>query len=221
MDLIPPKIEFPLDLPGVRVLKSELTSRDIIITVESTQEYAICHRCGGEAREFHSYSERVRLRHLPILERRVFIEIRPKRYLCKRCDGNRTTTRKLDWYEPRSPHTKAYEQSLLLGLVNSTVSDVVRKQGVSAEMVEGVIDRYIATQVDWTQYTSLPAIGLDAIALKKGHKDYVVIVTTQQADGRIALLGVLENREKATVPKFLRSIPAPFRATTLEVYSNM
>src|SRR6266700_997317 len=137
--MIPPRIEFPLDLPGVRVLKTELTAREIIISVESTQEYAICTRCGGEAREFHSYSETIRLRHLPILERRVFIELRPKRYSCKNCEGGPTTTQQLNWYEPRSGKTRSYEQSLLLGLVNSTISDVACKQGLSYDEVEGVI----------------------------------------------------------------------------------
>jgi transposase len=67
----------------------------------------------------------------------------------------------------------------------------------------------------------LPVIGLDEIALKKGHKDYVVIVSTRQADGSVRLLGVLKNREKATVAEFLRSIPAELRETIGDVCSDM
>jgi len=33
----------------------------------------------------------------------------------------------LDWYETKSPHTKAYDRYLMLQLVNSTVEDVSRK----------------------------------------------------------------------------------------------
>jgi transposase len=58
----------------------------------------------------------------------VFIELRPKRYRCATCDNHPTTTQQCDWYEPRSPHTKAFDQSLLRQLINSTVSDVARKQ---------------------------------------------------------------------------------------------
>jgi hypothetical protein len=49
-----PTIEFPPDLPEVRVLKTELKKREIIITVESTRPYAICSRRGEKTFEFHS-----------------------------------------------------------------------------------------------------------------------------------------------------------------------
>jgi transposase len=114
-----PMIEFPLDVPSVRVLRTELTDREIVITVESTRESAICSQCGRETGEFHSYGRTIRLRHLPILERRVCLEWRPKRFICRSCTGHPTTRQPLEWYEPRSPHTKAYDHSLLLLWVNS------------------------------------------------------------------------------------------------------
>lgn len=83
-----PNIEIPLDLPEVRVLKYEADRHQIVITVESTRQWAICHKCGQEIRDFHSYNRQLRLRHMPILGRPVIIEIRPKRFRCPTCDGN-------------------------------------------------------------------------------------------------------------------------------------
>jgi cytidine deaminase len=57
---MPPMIEFPLDLPEVRVLKTELKKREIVITVESTRPYAICSRCRQKTLEFHSYDDPIR-----------------------------------------------------------------------------------------------------------------------------------------------------------------
>jgi transposase len=214
-------IEFPLDLPEVRVLKTELKEREIVITVESTRDYAICSRCGQKTREFHSYDEPIRLRHLPILNKRVYIEIRPKRYRCPNCDNHPTTTQQCDWYEPRSPHTKAYDQSLLLQLINSTVSDVERKQGVSYDAVLGALNRGVASAVNWKEFKELKVIGIDEIALRKGHRDFVVIVTCQHEGGEIALLGVLRNRKKETVVEFLRTIPPELRASIEYVCTDM
>ena len=218
---MPPVIEFPLDLPEVRVLKTELKKREIVITVESTRAYAICSRCGQKTFEFHSYDDPIRVRHLPILEQRVFIELRPKRYRCPTCDDHPTTTQQCDWYEPRSPHTKAFEQSLLRQLINSTVSDVARKQGVSYDAVLGAIKRGVARSVNWGEFTSLKVIGMDEIALRKGHRDFVVIVTLRRGDGDIALLGVLADRKKETVAAFLRSIPPELRASIERVCTDM
>ena len=218
---MPPMIEFPLDLPEVRVLKTELKKREIVITIESTRPYGICSRCREKTFEFHSYDDPIRLRHLPILEQRVFIELRPKRYRCPTCDDHPTTTQQCDWYEPRSPHTKAFDQSLLRQLINSTVSDVARKQQVGYDAVLGAINRGVARSVNWGEFTALKVIGMDEIALRKGHRDFVVIVTLRQEDGDLALLGVLPNRKKETVVAFLHSIPLKLRASIERVCTDM
>jgi len=214
-------IEFPLDLPEVRVLKTELKKREIVITVESTRPYAICSRCGEKTFEFHSYDDPIRLRHLPILEQRVIIELRPKRYRSPTCDDQPTTTQQCEWYEPRSPHTKAFDQSLLRQLIKSTVSDVARKQEVSYDSVLGAINRGLQRAVNWNDLTTLKVIGMDEIALRKGHRDFVVVVTLRRGDGDLALLGVLPDRKKETVVAFLRSIPLALRASIERVCTDM
>lgn len=218
---MPANIEFPLDLPEVRILKSDLSGREIVITVESTRSWAICPRCGERTHEFHGFGRQLRLRHLPILGRPVMIEIRPQRFRCPVCDDHPTRTQKLDWYDERSPHTKAYDQWLLLSLIGSTVTDVARKESLSYDRVEGVVERLLASEVNWDEMQSLEILGLDEIALKKGQRDFVVPVTTRTGDGELKLLGVLPNRRRATVAEFLRQIPARLRATVREVCTDM
>jgi transposase len=62
---------------------------------------------------------------------------------------------------------------------------------------------------------------MDEIALKKGHRDYVVIVTARLKHGRIVLLGVLENRQKETVVEFLRSIPERLKRSIVSACCDM
>jgi transposase len=127
----------------------------------------------------------------------------------------------LDWYEEKSPHTKAYDRYLMLQLVNSTVEDVSRKEDVGYDAVEGAIERCIQVRVDWNQIAELEIIGIDEIAMKKGHRDFVAIITTQQSDGRIALLGVLVDRQKETVRQFFEHIPKHFWPTMKKVCTDM
>jgi transposase len=54
---------------------------------------------------------------------------------------------------------------------------------------------------------------VDEIALLKGHRDFVVIVTARLADGQVVLLGVLPDRKKKTVADFLRSIPERLKSS--------
>jgi transposase len=76
-------IQCPIDLPDVEVLKTELTAKGHrVITVESTLAGTRCRRCGQEVRAPHGHDRPLRLRHLPVLDRPVYIEIRPKRDRC-------------------------------------------------------------------------------------------------------------------------------------------
>jgi transposase len=202
-----PQIQIPLDLPNVRVESYEQTGQGLVITVVSTCETAVCRRCARTIDKFHGYDHAIILRHLPIFDRPVWIRIRPKRFQCPDCHKGPTTTQRCEWYDPKSPHTKAYENWILRELVNSTLSDVSLKRNLSVACIEGIIDRHIQRQVDWTTVPDLERIGIDEIALKKGHKDFVVIVSGLTAQGQKFILAVLPDRKKETVKTFLQTLP--------------
>jgi hypothetical protein len=61
--------------------------------------------------------------------------------------------------------------------LGSTVSDVCIKEDLGYEAVMGVIQRHIKTEVEWSEIERLDVIGIDEISLKKGHKDFVTVVT--------------------------------------------
>ncbi len=215
-------IQIPLDLPDVRVLKVGKTKAgDWLIRVESTLKGTKCRKCGREITHFHGHDHAIRLRHLPVFEQPVYVEFRPKRYQCKDCKGKPTTTQRLSWHELRSPNTKPYEQWLLKFLVNSTVVDVGKKLEISEETVTGVLDRGVTTKVDWSKFERIEILGIDEIALKKGHRDYVVLVTTPLKEQGVEVLAVLPDRKKETVVKFFASIPFRLRQTIERVCTDM
>ncbi|MCD4739417.1 MAG: ISL3 family transposase [Anaerolineae bacterium] len=214
-------ITFPLDLPHVKITEMQKNEYgDYSITIESTKGYAICQHCGRKTTKLHDYGDEIALRHLPILGHRVYLRLRPKRYECSHCNG-KTTTQKLPWYKPRSPHTQAYDEYLLLLLINSTIQDVSRKENAGYGAVEGTIDRTIYSQVNWEEHKELGIIGIDEIAMQKGRKNYVAIITTQQVNGSVAVLGVLGDRKKETVREFLENIPERLRRTMQTVCTDM
>jgi len=216
--------EIPLDIPGVEIEKVEVNKNgDIIITVRSTVEGVCCRKCGKKVTKRFGSCREIRLRHLSILGRKVYICIRPARYQCMDCDGNPTTTQRSSWYDERRPHTRAYEEHVLLELVNSTVEDVAIKEALGYEAVMGIIKRRIKDTVDWDAIKDIEVIGIDEISLKKGRKDFVAIITAR-VGGRVIVLAVLKDRKKATVKGFLSSIPARLRkqvkAVCLDMYEG-
>jgi transposase len=213
--------EISLDIPDVTIEKVETTQKgDMVITVRSTVIGTHCHQCGQEIIKFYGHDRAIMLRHLPILGRKTYIRLRPVRYQCLSCRNKPTTTQKCSWYSPRASTTHLYEEHVLLQAINSTVYDVSMKEDVGYEAIMGIIDRHIDCEIDWHQYTHLDIIGLDEISLKKGHKNYVTIVTAR-IDKETIVLGVLKDRKKDTVKAFLSGIPQHLRKTVHSICSEM
>jgi transposase len=217
-----PTIAIPLDIPDVRVLRTELTrEQDLIIEVDSTLTTAVCRRCGRTITEFHGYDQPIQLRHLSILGYVVYIRIRPKRFRCPSCEEHPTTTQRLSWYTPKALHTTAYEHHLLMQLVNSTIEDVCQKEDTSYDVVLGTIERWMTPDIAWEALPPFTVLGIDEIALKKGYRDYVVIVTARLSTGRLMVLAVLPDRTKATLVTWLATIPARLRGQIQTVCTDM
>lgn len=217
-----PFISIPLDIVDIRVLQTDLTKADeLILTVESTLEHTTCRNCGRTITEQHGTDKSRLLRHLPVLGRPVYLRIHPKPFRCPFCDDHPTTTQTLEWYDPNALHTKAYERHLMVQLVNSTVQDVVVKEDVTYDALLGILDRWIAKNVDWGTVDAFGTLGIDEIALLKGHRDFVAVISAKALDGGLILLAVLPDRNKATLVAWLETIPAALRARITTVCTDM
>src|SRR5215207_9922167 len=193
-------ISIPLDIPDLRVLQTELTKdSELILTVESTLSSTICRRCGRTITQGHGVDESRLLRHLPILGRVVYLRIRPKRFRCPFCDDHPTTTQQLDWYDPKALHTKAYQCHLIVQLIGSTLTDVTEKEDVTYACLLSVLDRWVATSVKWEELPACPTLGIDEIALLKGHRDYLAVISARDQSGMLHLLAILPDRLKTTI----------------------
>lgn len=217
-----PLISIPLDIPDVRVLQTEITKAgELILTVESTLTATTCRRCGRTITERHGTDEPRLLRHLPILGRVVYLRIRPKRFRCPFCDDHPTTTQTLDWYDPKALHTKAYERHLIVQLIGSTLTDVEAKEDVTYDALLAILDRWIAESVDWEGLEPFVTLGIDEIALHKGHRDFVAVISALSEDGGLHVLAVLPDRLKTTVVAWLKTIPAAVRERITTVCTDI
>lgn len=202
-----------LGLTDVKVtdVSMNIQKNEVVITVESTVKSVPCRVC-KQPTKGHGYGRKLRLRHLPLLGQDTFIEITPRRGICRDCDNTPTTTEVMDWYKVNSKFTKAFEHRMLFELVNSTVADVSRKEGVDYHMVEALVEHYIDTEIDYSTIDELGVLGLDEVSLKKGYRDFVTLIS-YRTNNKVNILGVIEGREKADVLQFLSKIPRHLQKT--------
>lgn len=214
-------INVEIDLPGAKVVKTEKDQRgNLLITVETTEDHVACRVCKKKIYKLHGVDRERQLKHLPTFGTHTYIIYSPHRYICEDCQNNPTTTATPSWHSQNGSHTTEYEDHLLMELVNSTIVDVAIKERITEEAVLGVVNRRIASKVNWNNIKTLGVIGIDEISLKKGYKDFVTIITSRVND-KITLLAVLNSRKKAIIKGFLKEIPVKLRKTIITVCVDM
>jgi len=191
------QISIPLDIPNVDVQSMRINHQgDYIITIENREETVMCGVCDRKINCNYGHGERIRLRHLPILGQKTYVDLYPKRGQCPICLHSPTTTQRVSWYRQRSGQTQAYEKYLMKQLIGSNVADVSLKEQIGYDAVLGVLQRQVPESIEWDKIDNLGTIGIDEVATRKGHKGYKAIITARQDDGTVHILSVLKDRKK-------------------------
>jgi len=213
--------EIDLELPETEILSViRNEAGDYFIELKSTKTKGKCRQCGREINHFKGYDEWITIRHLPILDREVYLKIRPRRYQCFRCEDEPTTTEVFSWRTGTKPYTKAYQNHILHSLINSTIEDVCLKAKIGEKQVEAMLSNSEFANDPLLYIEKIGVLGLDEIALRKGHQSFVVIVSCQ-VKGQTRVLKILKDRKKETVVAYLQSIPCQLRQTIETVCTDM
>lgn len=218
--LVGDSVTIPLKLSHINVIKVEESGRNLLVYVETTESGTCCSCCGKHICKKQGKDKEIKLRHLSMLDYKTYIIFQPNRYICDDCKGHPTTTAMPEWHKPNSSQTVYYEKRILIELVNSTVVDVSTKENITEDKVVGTLNRYIEPEIDWSTLESLGVIGIDEIAIKKGYKDYITIITSR-VGGDSKLLAVLKGRKKSVIKAFLKSIPNRLKKTVTALCVDM
>lgn len=211
-----------LDIDSLKITAQTIdTQGNIVFDVESTKTETACHKCGQLTNTRYGLGETITVRHLPILDTPVYLRISVVRYECQHCDNHPTTSEQYDWCERKSKTTKGLDRYINRQLIHSTIEDVGKKTCISSEIVESALNREVNIAVDWSMYTNLETIGIDEIAVTKGHNDYLTIISVKDKLGELSVIAVLPDRLKESVRTFLESIPNHQKKTVKSVCTDM
>ena len=216
-----PSITINLSLDNFKISETKEIGSKIFIYGETTETAVHCHTCGELTNNFHSYDAERCVKHLPIFEKSAYVIYKPKRYICKQCNPEGTTTTATPtWHPVKSEFTDHYECRLIIDLVGSTISDVAIKNDLTEKEIQGILDRHLTGKVDWKLFERLGVLGLDDISIKKGYKDYLSVITSR-VDNEIRLLGLIKGRKKKDIKAFFKSIPSRLKKTVSAVCVDM
>lgn len=216
------QINLPLDIDSLEIVAQSIDKKgNIILDVVSKNDHSTCHKCGKPATKRNGKAPTRLIRHLPILDKPVYLRITPVRYLCENCDDHPTTTEQYDWCERNATTTKGLEDYLMRQLIHSTIEDVSKKESVSCKVVQTILERQINCDVDWEKIENIITIGIDEITLRKGYQSYMTVVSAKSQDDHLYIIAVLDGRSKDRVKSFLESIPIHIKKTVQSICTDM
>jgi transposase len=204
-----------LDLAEFTVSGVEYDARldCMIVLCQPVWDVALCPNCQQLSTHVHQYHRRV-VRDLAWVGRPCALEFSVRRFKCAHC--RRPFTEVLEAISPHGRCTRRYEQQLFERCRDTTIQAVSRQEQLGYKLVEGIYYRLAARHVAVTR--PVRRLGLDEIALKKGHADFVLILSDLE---RSQIIAVLPERNKEALEAYLDSWDAAQRDAIEEVAMDL
>jgi len=185
----------------------------VIVLCQPVWDVALCPNCQQLSTHVHQYHRRV-VRDLAWVGHPCALEFSVRRFKCDHC--RRPFTEVLEALSPHGRCTRRYEQQLFERCRDTTIQAVSRQERLGYKMVEGIYYRWAERHVAVAR--PVRRLGLDEIALKKGHADFVLILSDLE---RSQIIAVLPERTKEALEAYLDSWDAVQRTAIEEVAMDL
>lgn len=209
----PMALTYLLDLPEFAVTGLEYDAHLDLLLVFCQPRYdaAVCSTCDTVSTQVHDRKERW-VRDVPWAGKHCALVLPARRFTCAHC--RRPFTERLAAIAPLARYTRRYEHYLFEQCRGTTIQAVHRREGLGYKAVEGAYYRLAGQRHRTPTFTAVRRLGIDEIALKKGHGQYVLVLSDVDQG---CVLTVLPERTKEALEAYLATWTADQRAAITDV----
>ena len=205
-----------LDLSHVQVTGYDKGPNRIEVFLEHEKKTAMCPACGVRSSRKHS-EKAIEVRDLSCFGRDVYLVLPRRRFKCRAC--GKPFTERLSFVEFGTRFTKRYEQYIYDQCIERSHAAVAKHEGVSDTVVRKIYDSYAVACVDpQGRPKAIRVLGIDEISMRKGHRDFVCVITDID---RRRVIEVLDDRLKETLVAYFEALPRSVRNSIKYVSIDM
>ena len=178
-----------LNLPELAITSVEMTDKKLLIFSHNRLGEAICPSCLRPTGEVKKYYQRT-IRDLPITGRAVYLKLEERQFFCPDC--TRYFSERFTFVRPNRTTTNRYEAYVFDRCEKTPISQVAIWENLCWSVVQAIYARYASEHM--ARVDAVRWLGIDELALRKGHKSYVcVLVDLEQG----CVIDLLPDRTKA------------------------
>jgi transposase len=211
-DMATATVQMELDVPeGIRILGCERHGESFAFEVDwPWPARCVCKKCGHEQDAAIERKGVFRvIRDLDVWGKPGFFTYQVPFHRCGRCGARQELIP--PFRRERAIYTYRFEEMVIRLCIGSTIEAVAKRLGVSAEMIENILDLWASERKTIDPSREIRDIGLDEISLKKGHKLYVTILSDLTDPERPMVLAVFPGRDEEAAAKCLTCLSAQQR----------
>lgn len=189
-----------LGISTLEVNRVELSTNRVDIYCQSKLNNGICPNCLKQCSEVNQSYTRV-IRDLDLLGRKVYLHLEVRQFHCEDCD--RYFSERFEFVRKNSIVTKRQEKWIFEICKKQTIKEVGSLLDMGVHQVEKIFYIYGQKHIDSNdRYAQVRRLGLDEIALRKGHKSYACVLVDIE---RGWIIDILPSRDKSMLMKHLLS----------------
>ncbi len=215
-------VEIEMDFPdGVAVRGYERHQVAHVFEVAfELPERCVCPKCRHEAvAQLREKDEVLAIRDLDLMRAPTFWTYRPFLHQCPKC--RQRTQVGTPFKRPRVTYTYRFEQFVLEQLVGTSVEEVARRLGISAETVERILEWRLTSERAISPERVITSVGLDELSLKKRHKLYATVLSDLSDPKHPRILAVAKGRDREATEACLAKLSPEQRAQVVSHRTDM
>jgi transposase len=178
-------------------------------------DVALCPRCGQVSAAVHDREARC-VRHLDVWGKVTLVHFPARRFDCDRC--RRPFTEVLPWIEGKRRQTRAFEVHVYQCCRKADQATVAVAQRLHPATVKDIFYRLAKRAERRHPRPRVRWLGIDEISLKKGHRDFALVLSDLKRHGVIA---VLPERSQEALEQWLDGLSPEERADIRLVAMDM
>jgi transposase len=204
-----------LGLQGIKVIHADVDSDIFTVFVKSICDYAICPKCGKIVVKVHD----VRVQcydHLPIWGTPTLLVLPVRRFECE-CDPEHPFDESYEFIRRYQRQTIPFEQYVFDLCCKNTILNASVIMGISHGKCQRIFNYYAQEYVKSKEIKPIKYIGIDDIAVRKGHNYKTLVYNLETGE----VIGVIDGRTMEAVIEFFNKQTQKFRDGILGVAIDM
>jgi transposase len=190
-------------IQGWKLVEVEDNESNGVITLKMERERGHiyeCSNCGEQYLFCYDHYPARKVEDLPAWGRKTLIEFQQARVFCEICRC--VVPESVEWVELYQRQTIRYQRYLATLCDFMPVADVAEISGLSKDTLYRIDKRYLRERKDnFTDEPQVRLLGIDEIAIRKGHKYAAVFYNLELGE----VIGLVKGRKQRSVSGFFRN----------------